>query len=141
MLKRKSSRVILKCLRTISISLLLLLYVVGNVQIESIHQVFHSFETALHSTDQEKDPCHRAIYHEATDDGCDHSTHFTAVKNCPLCHVVPVNESLLVHSSTVGLFVPENVFDEQAISTFNGSITDYLPARAPPFIRSSTIPI
>lgn len=133
MLKRKSSRVILKCLRTISISLLLLLYIAGNVQIESIHQVFHSLETALHSTDQEKDPCHRAIYHEATDDGCDHSTHFTGVKNCPLCHVVPVNESLLVDSSILGLFVPTSVFDEPATSIFVGGITDYLPARAPPF--------
>lgn len=132
MLPRKNSRAIQKCLRTISISLLLLLYVLGNVQIESIHQVFHALETSLHSSDQEKDPCHRAIYHEATSDGCDHSTHFTAIKNCPLCHVVPINEQLLSEYKTTSSVAQEQVFNEQAFSIFTGDDTHLLPSRAPP---------
>jgi hypothetical protein len=141
MLLRKNSHAIQKCLKTISISLLVLLYVLGNVQIESIHQVFHALETSLHSSDQEKDPCHRAIYHEATSDGCDHSTHFTAVKNCPLCHVVPVNEQLLSEHKTSGSFAPEHVFNDQAFSIFIDNGVNLLPSRAPPDHIGSTIPI
>ena len=138
MLLKKTSGTIPECLRTISISLLLLLYVLGNVQIESIHQVFHVLETSLHSSDQEKDPCHRAIYHEATSGGCDHNTHFTAVKNCPLCHVVPVNEQLLSEHKITGSFAPEHIFIEQPISIFADQEFTLLPSRAPPLHRSPT---
>lgn len=78
--------------KTFSVILLLILYFAGNVQVETFHQFFHSLEKALHSAEQEKDPCHRAIYHEAKNEGCDHKTHVTAVKKCPLCHVLPLNE-------------------------------------------------
>jgi hypothetical protein len=108
------------------------LYVVGNVQFESIHQVFHSLETTHHSWEQEKDPCHRAIYHESTGDGCDHNTHFTAVKNCPLCHVVPANEQLLIDSKIPGRHRLVAIFDEKSNLNLIGSVINYLPARAPP---------
>lgn len=132
MLLGKKSQAAPKCLRAALIGLLAVLYIIGNVQLESIHQAFHSLETALHSSEQEQDPCHRAVYHEAINDGCDHSTHFTAVKNCPLCHVVPVNEQLTINSGILKLVATAYIFDEQAISFFTSDELNHLPSRAPP---------
>jgi hypothetical protein len=113
--------------------LLLVLYVIGNVQVESIHQVFHSVDKALHSLEQEKDPCHRAIYHEVKNEGCDHKTHVTAIKRCPLCHVVPFNDQ---HASA-GEDVTASGYSVSYQSVLHPlSLPDplyNLSARAPPF--------
>jgi hypothetical protein len=120
-------------IKPIFAAVLLFLYVLGNVQVESFHQAFHSLEKALHSTEQEKDPCHRAIYHEVTNEGCDHKTHLSAPKKCPLCHVVPFNEQhLAVINSAEPAFLPDE-FGQQIIPVeIYGSILQ-LPSRAPPF--------
>jgi hypothetical protein len=121
-----------KRIRTFSAILLLLFYVAGNVQFESFHQVFHSLEKALHSAEAEKDPCHRAIYHDEKENGCDHETHVTAVKNCPLCHVVPFNEQHLASNHT---FIVESLLDDDQVypSSFEteGKFLS-TPSRAPP---------
>jgi hypothetical protein len=121
-----------KCARTFSAILLLLFYVAGNVQFESFHQVFHSLEKALHSAEQENDPCHRSIYHDAKENGCDHKTHVTAVKNCPLCHVVPFNEQHLASNHTI---IVESLLDNDQVylSSFKteGRFLS-TPSRAPP---------
>lgn len=119
-------------MRTISVLLLLLVYFVGSVQIESIHSIFHDVELALHSSEQEEDPCHRAIYHDAKDDACDHATHITAVKKCPLCHVVPFNDQHLPDQNSFRFFSSaDTYFSEYFESGFKSAVT-HLPARAPP---------
>lgn len=121
-----------KRIRTFAATLLLFLYVLGNVQVESFHQVFHSLEKALHSSEQEKDPCHRAIYHDEKENGCDHDTHLTAVKTCPMCHVVPFNDQyFIVATSRVSPVISDTVAEhfvsgEQIIFSLS------LPSRAPP---------
>lgn len=132
--KANAKKGLRRCLKTSSILLLLFLYTAGNVQLESFHSVFHSLEKALHSAEQEKDPCHRAIYHDAADEGCDHKTHVTAVKKCPLCHVVPFNDQLLASSNAFeAASYPENRNSYYtAILVVNSSIA--LPARAPPVV-------
>ena len=112
--------------------LLLLLYLTGNVQLESFHKVFHSFEQALHSSDEEKDPCHRAIYHDSKQEGCDHKTHVTAVKKCPLCHIAPLNEKHISVSHTFESFSSSFNFKEFSISIPIIEISGSLSARAPP---------
>lgn len=121
-----------KPMRIFSALLLLLLYLTGNVQLESFHKVFHSFEQALHSSDEEKDPCHRAIYHDSKQEGCDHKTHVTAVKKCPLCHIVPLNEKHLAVSHTFESFSSSSHFKEFPISVQIIEISGSLSARAPP---------
>lgn len=121
-------------LKTFAGILLLGLYLTGNVQVESFHQFFHSLEKALHSSEQEKDPCHRAIYHEAKNEGCNHKTHVTAVKNCPLCHVVPFNDQhFAIGQSPLSaeLFCS---FFILCIESIHSDILYDLPARAPPFV-------
>lgn len=118
----------------VSAVVLLLLYFAGNVQFESLHDVVHSFEQSLHTAELENDPCHRAIYHEVENDGCDHETHLTSVEQCPLCHVVPINiqhleashsfESLEL-SNEFGVYSPSDIVVRNAIA---------IPARAPPAV-------
>jgi hypothetical protein len=121
-----------KCFKTASILLLLFLYTAGNVQLESFHSVFHSLEKALHSAEQEKDPCHRAIYHDAKDEGCDHKTHVTAVKECPLCHVVPFNDQLLTSDNTFESISFPDLLSSNYAAILVANSADNLPARAPP---------
>ena len=132
MKKRLSQNGAISAVRTISVLLLLLVYFVGSVQIESIHSIFHDFEVALHSSEQEEDPCHRAIYHDAVDDACDHTTHITAVKKCPLCHVVPFSDQHLTDQNSFEFFGTwDTYFSGFFQSEFKSAIA-YLPARAPP---------
>ena len=119
-------------MRIFSALLLLLLYLTGNVQVESFHKVFHSFEQALHSSDEEKDPCHRAIYHDSKQEGCDHKTHVTAVKKCPLCHIVPLNEKHIAVCHSFESFFSPSDFTEFSFSFPAIEICGNLSARAPP---------
>lgn len=118
--------------RTISVLVLLLVYFVGSVQIESIHSIFHDFEVTLHSTEQEEDPCHRAIYHDAKEDACDHTTHITAVKKCPLCHVVPFSDQHLPDQNAFEFFSTSHTYFSGIHESEIKSPIAYLPARAPP---------
>ena len=119
-------------MRIFSALMLLLLYLAGNVQVESFHQIFHSFEQALHSSDQEKDPCHRSIYHDAEQEGCDHKTHVTAVKKCPLCHIVPLNEKHTSVNHSFEFFSSPSDFKIFSFSIPVAELSGNLSARAPP---------
>ena len=119
-------------LRIGSVLLLVFLYCAGNVQVESFHKIFHSFEQALHSFDQEKDPCHRAIYHDSKKEGCDHKTHVTAVKKCPLCHLVPLNEKHISVSHVFESFSAPDDFENFCFSVRIVELAENLCARAPP---------
>ncbi len=114
------------------VSLLLLLYLAGNVHVESFHEAFHSLEKSLHSVEQEEDPCHRAIYHEVKNDGCDHKTHVTEIKQCPLCHVVPINVQHFEPSQSFEPFKALSDFIDHLPSTVIVNCLTDLPARAPP---------
>lgn len=129
---RKSNKTNAARIRVFSAAFLLLLYITGNVQFESFHQVFHSLEKSLHSSEQEKDPCHRAIYHDTKDEGCDHKTHVTAVKKCPLCHVVPFNDQYIFASTSFQSVPLQNNFDDSLFFVDILASFTNLPARAPP---------
>ena len=122
-------------MRIFSAWLLLLLYLTGNVQVESFHKIFHSFEQALHSTEVEKDPCHRAIYHDAKQKGCDHKTHVTAIKKCPLCHIIPLNEKHIAVSNSFESFSSSSNFEQLSISIQVAEVSGGLSARAPPISK------
>lgn len=118
----------------ISAVLLLLLYFAGNVQFESLHDVVHSLEQSLHTAEQENDPCHRAIYHEVENDGCDHETHLTSVEQCPLCHVVPINIQHLEASHSFESLEISNEFGVYSSSDIVVRNAIAIPARAPPAV-------
>ena len=132
MSQRYKSQFRKRALRTGSVLLLVFLYVAGNVQVESFHKIFHSFEQALHSFDQENDPCHRAIYHDSKQDGCDHKTHVTEVKKCPLCHIVPLNDKHFAVTHVFESFSCPANHESFSISILVLTVTANLSARAPP---------
>jgi hypothetical protein len=66
-----------------AVFLLLLIYSAGSVQLETLHTLFHEHDE-LHTSELEKDPCHRAVYHHEKE-GCEHKSHVTEQKKCSLC--------------------------------------------------------
>jgi hypothetical protein len=121
-------------LRVLGVLVLLVLYIAGNNQFETIHQVLHSHRMVEHTEAQENNPCHQRIFHAAKDKGCEHKVHLTDNKDCPLSHVVTHGDQL----------VSEQKFDNAKIfptipSTFVDcsielALQTILPSRAPPLV-------
>lgn len=66
--------------------LLILFYLIGSLQLDSLHQILHQHDqSATHTEEAELNACHRAIFHLATENACDHPTHLTELKKCPWC--------------------------------------------------------
>jgi hypothetical protein len=69
-------------------ALLLSLYIAATIGTDLVHQVFHEHQNAaLHTAQQEKDPCHRSVYHHDTH-GCDHQAHVSKIEKGKHCHVL-----------------------------------------------------
>jgi hypothetical protein len=64
-----------------------ILYLAGVVQVESLHGLLHDDHNAaaVHSLQNEADPCHLRLFHEKAGRLCDHETHLTRPSDCPLC--------------------------------------------------------
>jgi hypothetical protein len=69
-------------------TLLLSLYIAATIGTDLVHQVFHEHQNAaLHTAQQEQDPCHRSLYHHDTH-GCDHQAHVSKIEKCKHCHIL-----------------------------------------------------
>lgn len=65
---------------------LLLVYAASALRLNSIHQLFHAEKiTELHSAEKESDPCHKNIYHQQKESGCEHKSHITENTKCNFC--------------------------------------------------------
>lgn len=115
--------------------LLLSLYVCGTIGADLGHQFFHAHhDTALHTVVQEKDPCHRALYHHDITHGCHHRSHVGKVEKHKHCHT-------LFHADQL---IPAGVLPKisfQADGTLTGLTSAALPGidlqqslRGPPAI-------
>lgn len=123
-----------KSLRFFPILLLMLLYGVGCVEITSIHSLIHdqSDEVVLHRPTDEKDACHKSVYHNLKSEDCKHKAHLTVLKKCPLCQLSiqtlhisgkPAEEVETSQSSAI----------EAALVTLSWDcFSMLLPSRAPP---------
>jgi hypothetical protein len=114
---------------------LLALYAVGSLQVESFHRLIHGHdEAALHSPEQEKNDCHRLIFHNISEGSCHHKSHVTELKKCPLCQITVQQLHVTTHERFS--FVPSNssvTYEWLTPATFSGCRT-HLRARAPPTI-------
>jgi hypothetical protein len=115
--------------------LLLGFFVMGSSHLELLHKSIYTHTHAVsHSEADERDSCHRAIYHDADLNGCEHNFHLVATDKCELCdfisqsdQIVFLNEaSVLVCHSLV-----DAVFESPQFATLEFSI---LSSRAPPTI-------
>jgi hypothetical protein len=65
---------------------LLLVYAASSLRLDSIHQLLHAEDiTELHSAEKESDPCHKNIYHQQKETGCEHKSHITENTKCSFC--------------------------------------------------------
>lgn len=113
---------------------LLLIYFVGTIEFNSIHSLLHASEsTELHSEENEKEACHKAIYHNARE-GCDHKVHITTNEKCSLCHLIVQTEQSLPDPSIeiVQSINAPVTFSFYQIIPFE--LSNYRPARAPPAV-------
>lgn len=116
-----------------SILFLLLFYAIGVLQVESFHSLFHAHEkAALHSVNEEKDPCHRTVYHGEKEQGCAHKTHVKKSDTCASCAVCISSAYIANHyfetkilSFTAAFVSQDEIFS--AINPFHQK-----PSRAPP---------
>lgn len=69
--------------------LLVILYILSSSGAGILHSIVHETQQVVsHAGEDEKDPCHRSIYHNGTQGGCSHGTHFIASDKCPMCDIV-----------------------------------------------------
>ncbi len=84
--KSKITRTLKKPLKACSVILLLFLYLLGSASIESLHNFLHEQQqSALHTPENESDPCHVNIYHDEGKPGCNHASHIVKEDTCSLC--------------------------------------------------------
>ena len=96
----KAKRRLRNLARLLAVIALLSLYGMGSTQTGYLHQLFHPEEVATaHTTTQEQDPCHRALYH-GKDTGCRHEFHLVKVHSCGLCHTLAHSDIALFEAAS-----------------------------------------
>ena len=112
---------------------LLLLYVFSYFSFELIHQFEHSHEyEALHTEENEKEACHRAVFHFEKD-ACDHKTHVTSLeKHCDLCDVIVQQNRLVLHIELPELKSGFSITDFDYTQVLFSTYRSTRQSRAPP---------
>ena len=122
------------CFRACCAVFLLVLYITGNTQFEGFHKLFHAHQVvADHSIANEKDPCHRSIYHHEKNKDL-HRSHLIKAENCNLCHVFFHTDQLTFADSSCKFIPSGSAFTERLIAVQLTDIIVQLPLRAPPVI-------
>lgn len=81
--------------------LLLVFYIAGTSSLQILHVFAHDHEQAvIHSPEQEKDPCHRLIYHHDDAQSCDHDSHLVASDTCDMCDLAYHGDQALLNTIT-----------------------------------------
>jgi hypothetical protein len=132
-IKNKKMNVLCEGLKAFVGMLLLLLYFVGSIEVDTFHSTLHAGENAvLHSVQNEQDSCHRTIYHLEKRDGCDHSTHISAVKKCPACQVSSHSDHFLFSAAlSEKPVIKSSYLSFSSVAPKEGS-TRFTPSRGPP---------
>lgn len=78
-----------KGLNLVAVLVLLCVYLIGTVEVSSLHQLFHDpvDKEVLHSEINEQNSCHQILYHNAQEKSCEHPTHIAAAKKCSWCQL------------------------------------------------------
>ena len=119
----------------LGIFLLLILFIVGTSHAGLLYAFGHDRHVQVsHSYNEERDPCHRKIYHNDVNAGCDHDVHLTVVDKCDLCKfAVHVDKALLTSVNQLTLKL-----DQNTVSFYKRNLDSYWAvlssSRAPPTI-------
>jgi hypothetical protein len=115
--------------------LLLILYLAGTSQLGFLYAFGHDHHVQIsHSYKDEKDPCHRLIYHNDAEAGCDHEVHLTVSDKCYLCDfAIHPDKTLLTSALHLTL-----KFDQNVVGFYKSNLDSYWAvlssSRAPPTI-------
>lgn len=130
---RKNS--LTESIKSLAVILLLLSYLVGTSSVEVFHQLFHNHERlTTHSPEQEKDPCHRSIFHHEKKGSCNHEAHILKIEKCPLFHPVTHNDHLVISSIACATIPSGSSTIAPLIVVELAASNDNLPSRAPPLV-------
>jgi hypothetical protein len=114
---------------------LLTFYIAGTSQLETLHQFFHSHDhLTSHSEAQEKNPCHREIFHHDIEKGCGHGSHIVVRDKCELCDVTfHIDQIFLARSGAQSIIFFSVDFVDSSPDAVGLSQSN-LSSRAPPAI-------
>jgi len=119
--------------KVLAVVVLAVAYIIGNSPDEALHKLFHNQEvTVVHTIDQEKDSCHRTIYHQEKEDGCKHKSHISKVDKCNLCHALSHIDQFAISGSTCEFILTDVESTGKLTSHHLSLFKTNLPARAPP---------
>lgn len=130
-----SNKTIGQVINSLSIIVLLFVYLTGTVEFSSFHSVLHpADEVGLHSESNESNACHQTIYHNVAGKNCEHTSHLAAAKKCPLCHLSFQSQDLFNVSVTDNPNQFIVFFSGVAENTFKSKSFSQDPSRAPPVV-------
>lgn len=132
-IKKSIGEVFRRLLSTCCAALLMGVYFLGSVEVETLHIISHQEENSeIHSTENEANPCHIRIYHKDIQDGCDHPTHVTKNAKCSFCDTQLHTTHLSVDDVTTSTFISYTTFWVTEELNSSDSFTSYAQGRAPP---------
>lgn len=135
MIKKVTSKKQRQTIMKVAVLLLLALYFGGSSHLEFLRSfVYDHHVVVVHSEEQEKDPCHRLIYHDDTEQGCGHDSHLIGSDECQMCDLVYQGDQTLLSNNE---FESEN-FSNKFFVLYKENIYSYRDAirssRAPPVL-------
>ncbi len=100
----------------------------------ALHQFLHSHQQEVsHNDIEEKDPCHRSIYHHDVE-GCHHPSHIGITDQCDLCNLFFHSDPFVLsksESTQVDFFSPNLIPSSRQLVCIDQSVGS---SRAPPAI-------
>jgi hypothetical protein len=133
MVKRISLKKMRNGISKILAFLFVILYVVGTSNLDLLHKLVHKHKAAVtHNEEQEKDHCHRLIYHNDVERGCNHHSHSIVSDNCQMCDMACHGDQSIVPDISFGPteFSSEHFdFYKQSLGSYWAVISS---SRAPP---------
>lgn len=122
-------------LRQAALVLLLVLYSAAALKVDSFHELFHAQELAeLHSVEHENNPCHKSVYHQESQEGCEHKSHITENTKCPLCEYNVTPDQLVQEFTTQSKPNTSQSKQTSWIDVELASVNKSLSSRGPPAI-------
>jgi hypothetical protein len=113
---------------------LLVLYVFCSLHTDVIHRLSHAHELQdLHSIKNEKDQCHKSVYHHEKN-SCEHKAHLTKSDKCSECQFSVERIKYLDSQQTAATVVHHNSFEAIVITFFVADFSIHTSDRAPPVI-------
>jgi len=122
-------------LKVLAIGVCAAFYLIGNSPFEAFHKIFHQQDSIVrHTVDEEKNSCHRSIYHQENESGCAHKSHITKLDKCKLCHALSHSYHVATFNSSFEFIQSESCTSLKSVAAIAFHFDSNLPSRAPPIV-------